>query len=226
MNGDAGAVLRRAAAHVLVDDVDQPALTDAAAHHVFRVLRVGDGELVTVTDGAGRWRACRAAGGGVEADGDVQVTARPSPALTIAVAIPKQDRPEWIVQKLTELGVDAIVFCHAERSVARWDRERAPKHLAKLRSTAVAALEQSRSVWLPEVSGPRSVGELLPGAAAAEPGGRPLGVTDHVVAIGPEGGWSPDELRRAGSTVSLGDTVLRVETACLAAASRMVAMRG
>ena len=52
--------LRRASAHVLVDDVESPSLSDADAHHVFRVLRVRDGETVTVTDGAGNWRVCAA----------------------------------------------------------------------------------------------------------------------------------------------------------------------
>lgn len=225
MSSGPAANLRRASAHVLVEDVADPLLGDEAAHHLFRVLRIGDGEPVTVTDGAGHWRVCRARAGGVEPDGDLAFIPRSSTPITVALAIPKQDRPEWIVQKLTELGVDAIAFCHAERSVVRWDAERAAKHLAKLRAVAAAALEQSRGVWLPDIAGPRSVNELLPGAAAAEPGGRPLAVTDRVIAIGPEGGWSPAELALAAATVSLGDTILRVETAALAAAARMVAAR-
>ena len=53
--------LRRAAAHVLVDDVATPVLDDQSQHHVFRVLRVRDGEAITVTDGAGGWRLGSAA---------------------------------------------------------------------------------------------------------------------------------------------------------------------
>jgi len=217
--------LRRAGAHVLVDDVALPALDDAAVHHLFRVLRIGDGETITVTDGAGYWRSCRARAGAIEPDGDVAFVPRREAPITVAVAIPKQDRPEWLVQKLTELGVDSVVFCHAERSVVRWDADRADKHLAKLRTVAEAALQQSRGVWLPEIHGPRPARDVLPGAAAAEPGGRPLAVTDRVVAIGPEGGWSPTELELAAATVTLGDTVLRVETAAVAAAARLVAGR-
>ena len=212
--------LRRAAAHVLVDDVATPVFDDATEHHVFRVLRLRDGEMVTVTDGRGRWRVCRASGGTIEPVGDEQFDPAPTNPLTIAFAIPKQDRPEWIVQKLTELGVDHIVVVHAERSVVRWDAERAVKHIEKLQRVAIEATQQSRRVWLPTVTGPTAASEVLPGAAAAEPGGREIGPTDRIVAVGPEGGWSPSELDLAGATVSLGPTVLRVETAALAAAVR------
>lgn len=217
-------VRRRAAAHVLVDDVTEPALGEATAHHVFRVLRVAEGAAVTVTDGAGRWRVCRAAGQAVAPVGDVLTEPAPAVPLTIAVAVPKAERPEWIVQKLTEVGVDRIVFLHAERSVVRWDAERAAKHLGKLRRVATEALEQSRRVWLPEITGPVPAAALLPGAVVAEPGGRALVAGDRTIAIGPEGGWSPGELAQAAGTVSLGATVLRVETAALAAAVRATAL--
>lgn len=215
-------VLRRASAHVLVDDVSAPVLPDDAAHHVFRVLRVRPGDSVTVTDGVGQWRACRAGEGGLEPVGEiVEVPRRPS-LLTVACTIPKQDRPEWIVQKLTELGVDRVVFLHAERSVVRWSDERAARHLVKLRRVAAEALQQSRRVWLPEVTGPTPSTELLPAAAAAEPGAPPIGPADTTVAIGPEGGWSPAELDVAASSVSVGDGVLRVETAAIVAGARMI----
>lgn len=215
-------VLRAAAAHVLVDDVLTPVLSDDDAHHVFRVLRVRPGEVVTVTDGAGRWRSCRAGDRVIEPSGEVHEVARRATPLTVAFAIPKQDRPEWIVQKLTELGVERIVVLHAERSVVRWNAERAARHLAKLRRVAAEALQQSRGVWLPEIEGPVPAAELLPGAAAAEPGAAPIGVGHTTVAIGPEGGWSAAELAVAATTVSVGATVLRVETAAIVAGARML----
>ena len=214
--------LRRAAAHVLVEDVATPELDDASGHHVFRVLRVRDGETVTVTDGRGRWRVCRCSGGTIEPDGEEQFQPPATNPLTIAFAVPKQDRPEWIVQKLTELGVDTIVVVHAERSVVRWDGERAIRHMAKLQRVAIEAMQQSRRVWLPTIVGPTPASELLPVAAAAEPGGRDIGPADRIVAIGPEGGWTPSELDLADAKVSLGPTVLRVETAALAAAVRAI----
>ena len=146
--------LRRAAAHVVVDDVARPELAEADAHHLFRVLRVRDGEIVTVTDGAGSWRVCRATGGTIAVDGDVATEPPPAAPLTIAFALPKMDRPDWIVQKLTELGVDRIVILHAERSVVRWPGDRVDKHLAKLRRVAREAVQQARRVWVPEIVGP------------------------------------------------------------------------
>jgi RsmE family RNA methyltransferase len=59
----------------------------------------------------------------------------------------------------------------------------------------------------------------------AEPGGRHLEPSDAVVAIGPEGGWTPEEITEAADSVDLGDRVLRVETAALVAALRMIDLR-
>jgi 16S rRNA (uracil1498-N3)-methyltransferase len=218
---DVADVLRRASAHVLVDDVTTPVLDDDATHHVFRVLRVRNGDAITVTDGAGRWRCCRAVDEAIVPVTDVaDVARRPSP-LTVAVCVPKQDRPEWIVQKLTEIGVDRIVWLHSERSVVRWDGERASRQLARHRRVAAEALQQSRGVWLPEIVGPAAAASMLPEVAIAEPGGRPIGSGDLAVAVGPEGGWTAGEVERAGDRVSIGPTVLRVETAAIAAAVQM-----
>ncbi|MGH9133214.1 MAG: RsmE family RNA methyltransferase [Ilumatobacteraceae bacterium] len=213
--------LRRSAAHVLVDDVEAPVLSSAAEHHLRRVLRVGDDEPVTVTDGRGRWRPCRIDGDRLRAVSGVSLTRRDHVPTTIAVAVPKQDRPEWLVQKATELGVGRIVFLHAERSVVRWDADRAERHLARLQRVAAEAMMQSRQVWLPAVEGPHAAAEVLPEGVAAEPGGRPVGAADRLIAIGPEGGWAPDELALAGDRVGLGDAVLRVETAAIVACVEM-----
>ena len=116
------------------------------------VLR--DGEVVTVTDGAGRWRPCVMSADGLEPAGEVvSVAASVSPA-TIAVAPPKGDRLDWLVQKCTEVGIDRLVLVSAERSVVRWDAERAERQLERLRRVASEAALQSRRVWLPEVVGP------------------------------------------------------------------------
>lgn len=228
MTPEAAGALRRAAAHVLVDDVGFPQLDEASSHHVFRVLRVRDGEVVTVTDGAGAWRPCRAVTGVIEPDGDVESIAAPERPTEIAFAIPKQDRPEWIVQKLTELGIDRIVLLHAERSVVRWSDERAEKHLVKLRRVAAEALQQSRGVRLPTVVGPVAAAEILVSSHAAEPGATSTIATmcervgaDPRVAIGPEGGWSETELSAAAGTVRIGANVLRVETAALVAGAQL-----
>jgi 16S rRNA (uracil1498-N3)-methyltransferase len=216
--------LRRSAAHVVVGDVSAPVLDDAAHHHMTRVLRLRSGDVVTVTDGAGAWRSCRFADGSLEIDGDVRVLPRREQPITIAFAIPKADRPEWIVQKLTELGVDRMIVVHAERSVVRWDDGRAAKHLVKLRRAVLETMHQCRAVWLPSIEGPVEALTVLPTAVAAEPGGRSLRADDRTIAVGPEGGWSRAELDAAAGRVSLGSTVLRVETAALTACVRAVAL--
>ncbi len=213
--------LRRSAAHVLVADVDAPAVDGAAGHHLRRVLRLRDGALVTVTDGRGRWRECVLTSRDLAPAGGV-VTVPPVRATTVAVAPPKGDRLDWLVQKCTEVGVSRITLLDAERSVVRWTEERAGRHLERLRRIAVEAALQSRRVWLPELCGPVPAAEVLPGAAVAEPGGRPIERADRMVAVGPEGGWSAAELALAGDRVSLGPHVLRVETAAVVAAAAMV----
>jgi 16S rRNA (uracil1498-N3)-methyltransferase len=217
--------LRRSAAHVLVADLDDPTLDEATVHHLRRVLRLRDGEPITVTDGAGSWRGGAFLGDRLEPDGEVTVEPKPEPRLTLATALPKGERAEWLVQKSTEIGIDRIVLIDAERSVVRWDGDRAARNVARLRRIATEAAMQSRRVWLPEIDGVRPVGDVLDGMAAAEPGGRAPRPSDVAIAVGPEGGWSDDELSLAGDRVSLGPHVLRVETAAVVAATLMVANR-
>jgi 16S rRNA (uracil1498-N3)-methyltransferase len=207
---------------VLVADVAAPAPDREAMHHLIRVLRLREGEPVTVTDGAGRWRATVVAGGSVEPSGEVKVVDRRDPVLTVAVAPPKGDRLEWLVAKCTEVGIDRIVLLDAERSVVRWKGDRADKQLDRLRRIVVEASMQSRRVWLPELAGPLPAASVLPAAAVAEPGGHPVTAGVATIAIGPEGGWSSAELAASATSVSLGDQILRVETAAVAAAVLMV----
>ena len=214
--------LRRSAAHVLVADVAAPALDAPQAHHLSRVLRLRGGAVVTVTDGAGRWRECQWVDRALTPSGEVVTTPAPR-EVTVAVAPPKGDRLDWLVQKVTEVGVTRLVLLAAERSVVRWDVERAARQLDRLGRIAAEAAMQSRRVWLPDVVGPVPAADVLATSAVAEPGGRPLTAGDRSIAIGPEGGWSPAELVQAADRVSLGEHVLRVETAAIVAATLMAA---
>jgi 16S rRNA (uracil1498-N3)-methyltransferase len=159
-------------------------------------------------------------GGSIEPIGDAAFVPRRERPITIAFAVPKQDRPEWIVQKLTELGVDRIVVLEADRSVVRWSHDRADKHLTRLRRTSLEAIHQCRAVWLPVIEGPVDATSFLPSAVVAEPGGRALAGDDRVIAVGPEGGWSERELALALDRVTLSDAILRVETAAITAGVR------
>lgn len=218
--------LRSSAAHVYVASVEAPEPSPDDAHHLFRVLRLRDGEVVTVSDGAGAWRTTEVAGGALRPSGEVHREPAP-PTCTVAAAVPKGDRAEWMVQKLTELGVGRILLLHCARSVVRWEGERGAKQLARLQRVAREAASQSRRVWLPEVEGPVpfSVAAALPGATLAEPGGDPA-LQPSVVLVGPEGGFTPDELGVPLPRWGLVDTVLRVETAAIAAACGMLRAPG
>lgn len=228
MTDKVGRAARDAAAHVVVSDLEAPELADGDRRHIEAVLRLRPGEAVSVTDGCGGWRACSfMAGGGLQPEGDVVRCARPTPALTIGMAPVKGDRTEWAVQKLTELGVDCILMLTGERSVVRWDRQRASRHLQKLRVVARQAAMQSRQVWLPEVTGMERVETLAaePGVALAVPGGGPPTLDHATVLVGPEGGWTAAEERSAQATVGLGPAVLRTESAAVAAGVLLTALR-
>lgn len=145
----------------------------------------------------------------------------------MAFAVVKGQRPEWAVQKLTEIGVDRIVPLLAARSVVRWPPGEAGGQLARLRRVAREAAMQSRRVWLPEVAGvtPFDAMAAEAGAALAQPGAGPPGLAHPVVLIGPEGGWDDAELAAAPALVGLGPSVLRTETAALVAGTLLCALR-
>lgn len=221
----AARALGAAKAHAFVADLAAPALDADDRHHLERVLRLGPGDPVTVADGNGSWRPCRF-GDDLEPVGEVVVDPPPAPAVTVAFTLVKGDRPEWTVQKLTELGVDVIVPMHTERSVVRWTGERAERHVARLRRVAREAAMQSRRSRLPRVEEVAAFAEVAvrPGALLAAPGGRAPAVGDAVVLVGPEGGWTDAELDGA-TTLGLGPTVLRAETAAVAAGVLLTALR-
>lgn len=213
-------------AHVFVQDVAAPALSNEDAHHLLRVLRLRDGERFTVGDGRGAWRECLIAEGSVRPDGDVQHVPEPSPRLTVGFALTKGDKPELTVQKLTELGIDRIVPIAAARSVVQWDASKSARNVERLRAVARAAAMQSRRPWLPEVSEVTTLaGVTSDGAALAHPDGDPLTLANPMVLIGPEGGWDEEELALVPSHVDLGTTTLRAETAALAAGVLLAALR-
>jgi 16S rRNA (uracil1498-N3)-methyltransferase len=214
--------LRSSAAHLFVPSVDAPEPSVDDLHHLFRVLRLRDGEAVTVSDGVGGWRTTIARAGTLVLDGDVHRDPPPRRCV-IAAAIPKGDRAEWMVQKLTEVGATDIVLLHCARSVVRWEGDRGTKQLARLQRVAREAASQSRRVWLPDVRGPVPFGEAAawPGAVLAEPDGAVVsadGSGPELVLVGPEGGFSADELAVAVPRIRLLPTVLRVETAAVVAA--------
>lgn len=211
-----------------------------AHHHLFRVKRLATGEPLRLTDGAGRARFAELvtiskrealARLGDEAPGN-----EPALAVELFVAPPKPERAAWLVEKATEVGVAAVRFLPAERGA----RELGETQLARLRRVAVAAVEQSGRSVVPAIGGsgplPALIEELAAAGAALrvlDAGGRPVELAAAAVRVallvGPEGGWSPAEQelfdRLRVTRWSLGDRILRVETAALVAAGLLLAPR-
>lgn len=215
--------------HVFVDDLEHPELRDEDRHHLTRSLRLRAGDTFTASDGAGSWRVCRLGSGPQgEADpvGEVVYVEAPRPKLTIGFALIKGGRPELVVQKLTELGVDSIVPFTAEYSVVRWDADRGVRHTERLRRVAREAAMQSRQVRIPEISEVSDFANLaaVPGAVRADFDGDAPSLDHPVVLIGPEGGWSDAERRQLGA-IRLSSSVLRSETAAIGAAALLTALR-
>jgi len=211
---------------VFVADLDTLELADGDHHHLARVLRLRPGDELTASDGAGRWRRCRF-GAPLEPDGETTHDAEPKPAITIAFALVKGERPEWVVQKLTELGVDRIVPFVAERSVVRWDPDKAARQRDRWETVAREASMQSRRSYLPTIEPVAGFAAVAgrDGAAIADRSGRPPTLTHPVVLVGPEGGWSDAERSAGAATISLGPTVLRTETAAIVAGAALCGLR-
>jgi 16S rRNA (uracil1498-N3)-methyltransferase len=217
------------AAHVFVDDLAAPALADDDHRHLAKVLRLRAGEPVTVSDGRGGWSQCVWTDDGLGPLEWVMREDPPDPPVTVAFALTKGDRPEWVVQKLTEIGVDVIRPFTAERSVVKWDAAKAGAHHRRFQKVAREAAMQSRRAWLPRVepvvSFAATVAALGPAAALAHPGGDPPKLDRPALLVGPEGGFAEAELACGLPAVGLGPTVLRAETAALAAGLALAWLR-
>lgn len=219
------------------------------AHHAERVLRLTVGDPVVLFDGRGGEFAATLTALGKQPLarlGPRLPIERESPlAITLVQALASGDKMDWVVQKAVELGVVAIQPVAAERSVLKLSGDRAGKRVAHWQQIAVAACEQSGRNRVPVVGeiltlarylalpaqgtpvGTRLV--LAPGAAGALAcKAPPLGPL--AVLIGPEGGWSAQELElaeRAGcAPLALGPRVLRTETAGLAALAALQTLWG
>lgn len=203
--------------HLLVEGVWNDAslaVTGDHLHHLEKVLRVAPGEAVGYTDGRGT------VGSGVYESGRIirgaeGAVPRASP-LTLAVPPPaNRDRCRFLVEKLSEMGVARLVWLSTRRGEGRIP------HATKTTAWAVAALEQSRGGWLIDI-GTELIGwqDLERPLVVAVPGGGNEVFEVRTVAIGPEGGWDPAEIPADASSIDLGLTILRVETAAVVAASR------
>lgn len=203
-----------------VEKITHPAvLSPEESRHAVRALRLGPGDRVTVFDARETWTGeIQSAAGRVTVRLLEQVAAPALPRVVVAAASPKGARFDWMIEKLAELGVAEFIPVRFERSVAE-PGEGKRKRLEKI---AVAAAKQSGAPVMaisPERTADQLPGDAwlaAPGAGAAPPG--PGGC----VVIGPEGGLTSQEEARFSRRFSLGPTILRVETAAVVAAARLL----
>ncbi|MBD0257139.1 MAG: 16S rRNA (uracil(1498)-N(3))-methyltransferase [Cytophagales bacterium] len=214
--------------------VERPFLPEEEARHALKVLRLGVGDGVRVTDGRGNLyeatlaetdaKKCRLAVQHHEPE-----SGKRGFTIHVAVAPTKNtDRTEWLVEKCVEIGVDQITFVLCERSERRHFN---PDRVEKI---VVAAMKQSLKAYLPQLGelvplrdflkrtppGHNYIAHLVEGERrllqrVAPPGGT------YCVLIGPEGDFTPGEvaaaLERGFVPVSLGESRLRTETAGIVA---------
>lgn len=192
--------------HLLIEASDDAVVLHQDQHlHLEKVLRYKDGLPLSYTDGCGLLGSGLWSGGRLVRGEERQVPKRSR--VTVAVAPPKaKDRQRLIVEKLGELGVSQLLWLSTRFGQVR------PPAPARSRAWAIGALEQSRSAYLLEVTS----GSLddIPEAVLADVGGGSLDASVHTLAIGPEGGWHPDELLGHGRA-RLSEQVLRTETAAI-----------
>lgn len=184
--------------------------------HLTKVLRMGRGDTVTYTDGLGRSGTGRLMSQAIRRGEETEVP-RPSD-LTAAVAPPSsKDRQRYVVEKLAELGVARLRWLATKHG-----KERIAKP-SKVFAWTLAATEQSRGAWLMET--PKEVVELSdlePPVLMCHPGGEAEPAPVKTVVIGPEGGFAEDEIPENARLWDLGPTILRVETAAVVAAARII----
>jgi len=220
----------------IADEVsgNRAALTGSHAQHLSRVLRVRVGQRfdISTTEGVRSGIVSAIHDSRVEFELGEAVIEQPAPAITLALAIFKFDRMEWAIEKCTELGVAKIIPVIAQRSEPHL-ASAATKRVERWKRVAMQASEQSRRASPPEIAEPVKVKELIQFPAANRV---LLSESEHeqalkdalhsadgeiLLALGPEGGWTAAEIELFSSegwtSASLGNTILRAETAAIAA---------
>lgn len=195
---------------------DSLTLSVLQSRHLTKVLKLGRGDRVSYTDGLGRVGSGRLGNHTVER-GDEGEMPRPSD-LIVAVAPPaSKDRQRFLVEKLAELGVARLVWLESRHGKGRLASGQ------KLFSWVLSAVEQSKGAWLMETSSD-FVGwsALEEPVVVCHPGGSTTPPTARTVVIGPEGGFAEGEIPDGMTIWDLGPTILRVETAAITAAARLV----
>jgi 16S rRNA (uracil1498-N3)-methyltransferase len=225
-------------------------LPAGVAHHARTVLRLRAGDPIVLFNGRGGEYRARlaqahdAAGGPLQAEVDgfdpIEREARLS--ITLIQALTTSEKIDWVIEKAVEIGVARVIVAPAARSTARLDAARRERRLQHWHELAIAACCQCGRNRLVDIEAASSLAEALEQAReahfkwildpAALPGLPAVGSERNstALAIGPEGGFDPEELQLATRSgfvpIALGPRILRTETAGLAAAAAWLALNG
>jgi 16S rRNA (uracil1498-N3)-methyltransferase len=220
----------------IADEVsgNHAAITGDHADHLVRVLRARTGQEFDIAAGAvvRRGRITSIAPDRVEFELAEEVPAAATPNITLVLAIFKFDRMEWAIEKCTELGVARVVPVIARRTDAHL-ASAAAKRAERWCRIAVQAAEQSRRSVPPEITDPIKLQDAISLPARTRivlseseaqtqlRAALQSAKQDILLAFGPEGGWTEEELHlfqdHGWISASLGPTILRAETAAIAA---------
>lgn len=222
----------------IADEVsgNRAALTGDHAHHLIRVLRARVGQEFDIVANGVLYNASvdNISEDRVEFELKAEIPAATPAPVTILLSIFKFDRMEWAIEKCTELGVAKIIPVIARRTDPHLASASA-KRVDRWRRIVMQASEQSRRITPPEISEPMKLRDAATLAAALkivlseseeQTSLRELldanrSQSAMLLAIGPEGGWTEDELQlfrdNGWSSATLGNTILRAETAAIAA---------
>jgi 16S rRNA (uracil1498-N3)-methyltransferase len=205
---------------------------DEIGHQVKRVLRLRDGDRFVLLDGRGEAATVRLAGDECVVEDRGAAGGEPAHRLTVWQALLRGDHLEPVIRHGTEVGVAMFRLFVSERCVAR---EISPRKLERLRAVAREAAEQSERGLVPEVAGPVPYVDAVASASVLlleRTGGPRLSELQAPtsVVIGPEGGFTPDEVaaaERAGVFLAgLGPRILRSKTVAVAAAAVILSRTG
>ncbi|HEY9531100.1 MAG TPA: 16S rRNA (uracil(1498)-N(3))-methyltransferase [Burkholderiales bacterium] len=215
-------------------------LPPAAGHHA-RVLRLREGDELTVFDGSGgEWKALVIGKAKVRLQQFREIERESPLAITLVQGVSSGERMDYTVQKAVELGVAAIQPLLTKKGVVKLQGSRAPARVAHWQKVVIAACEQCGRNRIPQVASLLDFGDYIREVKSGKPmlllsaQGRPLKELDirgeAVIAAGPEAGFAAEEqaaLERAGfAKASLGPRILRTETAALAALAALNVLRG
>ena len=227
-------------------EVELP-LSAGDRHHIANALRLTCGEEIIVVEpnrDAWRVRLTHVGGESVGGTAEEKLPSVFEPRVTLIQGVAKGERVDLVVEKVVEIGVEAILPVMTERCVVRWDESKRATRGERWRRVAHAAAKQSQRAFVPQVADPAALPDVLASLSAYDATivlweeHRGTGLREVIeslslpadpriaVVVGPEGGLTEDEVRaledEGAVLASLGGNILRSETAGIVAAALCV----